>query len=150
MAVGRLWGVVFFESAPVVLSCCAPGPGFCKRGWSPACVARRRVPPRYTPCELHLPVSVPVRQSFRHAAFLVNQPSPPQRVGNPQTPLPLPLQLLVPGSVCPDRGPLPLHAAQISQNPPNPDPAHLSMHQAARFSRTGTSISPSGLLPTTR
>ena len=119
---------------------------------TPACCGGVHMPieKTYAPSELHLPVSVPVRQSFRHATFLVNQPPPPQRVGNPQTPLPLPFQRFVPGSVCPVRGPLPLHAAQISQHPPNPDPAHLSMHQAARVSRTGTGVSPSSLLPATR
>ncbi len=59
----------------------------------------------YSPSEQHLPVSLPVRQSSRHAAFLVKQPPPPQRVGNPQPPLSLPFQHLVPGAVCPDRGP---------------------------------------------
>ena len=89
----------------------------------------------YAPSELHLPVSVPVRPSFRHAAFLVNQPPPPQRVGNPQTPLPLSFQHPVPGLVCPDRGPLPRHAALISQIPPDPDAAHLAKHQAVGIQR---------------
>ena len=39
----------------------------------------RPVDKSYAPSELRQPVSVPVRQSFRHAAFIVNQPPPQQR-----------------------------------------------------------------------